>query len=121
MKPEAIEAFKKGHELGAPRDLLGSLGYAYAQSGRQDEAREMVVRLEQGVAEGSVTPLNLAYVYAGLGDADAAMRSLEEAYEQRISDLVWLTRFPETEPRANDGSIWSTFSNCAMPSSTLPT
>ena len=102
MYPEAIEAFKKGHELGAPRHLLGSLGYAYAQSGRQVEARDVVVRLEQGVAEGSVTPLNLAYVYAGLGDADAAMRSLEEAYEQRISDLVWLTRFPETEPLRED-------------------
>ena len=102
MYPEAIEAFKKGHELGSPRNTLGFLGYAYAQSGRQDEARDVVARLEQGVAEGSVTPLDLAYAYAGLGDTDAAMRSLEEAYEQRISDLVWLTLFPATDPLRED-------------------
>ena len=30
------------------------------------------------------------------------MRSLEEAYEQRISDLVFLTLFPETEPLRED-------------------
>ena len=65
MYPEAIEAFKKGVELGSPQDALGFLGYAYAQSGRQDEARDVVARLEQGVAEGSATPLDLAYAYAG--------------------------------------------------------
>jgi len=102
MYPEAIEAFEKGHELGSPRDTLGFLGYAYAQSGRQDEARDVVARLEQGVAEGSVTPLDLAYAYAGLGDTDAAMRSLEEAYEQRISDLIFLNFFPETDPLRED-------------------
>ena len=102
MYPEAIEAFEKGVELGSPRNALGFLGYAYAQSGRQAEARDVLARLEQALAEGSSTPLDLAYVYAGLGDADAAMRSLEEAYEQRISDLIWLTVFEETRPLRED-------------------
>jgi len=42
--------------------------------------------MEQG--GGYVSPLELAYVHAGLGDVDSAFRLLEHAVEDRSADLV---------------------------------
>ena len=63
-------------------DLLGTLGYAYAASGDDAAAREVLEelrRLEQRVA---VTAYERALVATGLGEWDEAMAELSAAAER---------------------------------------
>ena len=83
----AVEAFES-----ADRKSAGSLGpdrllgCAYASVGRREDALPTLQRMEHG--GGYVSPLEPAYVHAGLGDVDSAFRLLEHAVEDRSADLV---------------------------------
>jgi TolB-like protein/Tfp pilus assembly protein PilF len=85
MYEEAIAQF---HVAGD--DGLGSLGLAYAASGNKEEALAILERLQTLASQRYVSPLQLAYVYTGLGDKDSAFEWLERAYDERVSDLVFL-------------------------------
>jgi hypothetical protein len=62
--------------------------------GRRDLALATLHQLQQLGREGWVSPLNLALVHVGLEDRDAAIRCLEECYERRIRQLVWINVDP---------------------------
>jgi serine/threonine protein kinase/tetratricopeptide (TPR) repeat protein len=62
---------------------LAQLGEAYGLSGRTEQAREVLRRLEDMSRERYVSPYHMAYVYTGLGEHDAAIGCLERAYEER--------------------------------------
>src|SRR6185503_1344450 len=63
--------------------FLGQLGQAYAMAGRPDQAREVLGRLQELARERYVSPYHFAYVYAGLGEQEAAIDWLERAYQER--------------------------------------
>ena len=65
--------------------LSSALGYGYGRIGEAGKAREILEGLKSGLgsSEGYVAELNLARVYAGLGDADRAFQQLEIAYSKR--------------------------------------
>ena len=54
------------------------LGYAYAMSGKRDQALAILNKLK--TTSGYVSPAELAILYIGLGDKDRAFQSLERAY-----------------------------------------
>ena len=56
---------------------LGVLGYAYAVSGRRDDALRVLRQLEQEDARHPVAALNIARLYVGLGDTSSALSWLE--------------------------------------------
>ena len=58
---------------------LAQLGQALALTGRPDDAREILRRLE----ERDASPYHLAFVHTGLGDHERAIDMLERAYEMR--------------------------------------
>ena len=66
---------------------LGQLGKAYAMAGGTGKAREILGEMEQRAREGYVSPYHLAYVYAGLGDADRAMDLIERAMAERAGPV----------------------------------
>ena len=66
---------------------LAQLGQAYAQTGRSDDARAILSRLEREARDHYVSPYHLAYVHTGLGDHDRAMDCLEQAFERRAGAL----------------------------------
>jgi len=83
---DAVAAWEEGARLAGGSALLsGALGYGYGLVGDSDKAREVLEGLKsgRGSAEGYVAELNLARVYAGLGEADRAFEQLEIAYEKR--------------------------------------
>jgi TolB-like protein/DNA-binding winged helix-turn-helix (wHTH) protein/Tfp pilus assembly protein PilF len=61
-----------------PSYWLGSLGYAYAKEGRESDARDLLASLEvvQGPPHGGQQYAK-SVIYAGLGDARRALRSLK--------------------------------------------
>jgi serine/threonine protein kinase/Tfp pilus assembly protein PilF len=69
----------------APGDLLwvSQLGQAYALTGNQDKAREVLRELTRLAAERYVSPYHFAYLHTGLGEHNRAMDYLEQAYAAR--------------------------------------
>jgi tetratricopeptide (TPR) repeat protein len=73
----------------------GSLGHAYAISGKTDQARKVLQELEGRGAQQYVPAYAIALVYAGLGENDQAITWLQKAYEDRSTSMVFLKLDPE--------------------------
>src|SRR4029077_19036992 len=84
MHERAIAAAQRAVELsrGAPT-FVGFLGVEYAAAGHRDEARNILVQLQELSTQRYVTPYTVAQIYAALGETDEALRWLEIAYHER--------------------------------------
>jgi serine/threonine-protein kinase len=88
--PRSVAALKKGFEMSKARMFLASLGYAQALAGERDKATSAIRELQ--AEKRYISAVNMATVYAGLGDADATFEWLQKAYEARdgrVQQLVW--------------------------------
>jgi len=80
---EAIEEFQKAISLSEGIDGLGSLGHAYAISGKLGDAESTLRKLDELTRHKYVTPFQKALIYAGLGKKEEALNFLEKAYSER--------------------------------------
>lgn len=80
----------------------GSLGHAYAISGKPDQARQVLKDLEARTGEAYVPSYAIALVYAGLGDNDHAFTWLEKAYDDRSTSMAFLRSDPELSSLHSD-------------------
>jgi len=78
--PEALAELQK---TVSANTVSWRLGYAYAACGRTGEARRELAMLERRAAERFVPALDLASVYAALGERARAFASLETAFDRR--------------------------------------
>jgi tetratricopeptide (TPR) repeat protein len=78
--------------------LVGLLGYAYALSGRTEEARAQAEWLGALQASRFVPPEYRAVIHIGLGDHDRALDLLEEALARRSSAMIYLGADPMVDP-----------------------
>jgi len=62
---------------------LAQLGEAYGLTGKTDQARDVLRRLEERARKTYVSPYHVAYVYTGLGEHETAIGCLERAYEEQ--------------------------------------
>jgi eukaryotic-like serine/threonine-protein kinase len=62
---------------------LSGLGYAYAVTGRRDEAQKVLDHLNQLSKQKYVPALDMVRIYAGLGEKDKAFEWLKKGYEER--------------------------------------
>ena len=92
---EALQHFQSaaGIMAGIPA-AQAELGYCHARMGRRDLAHLIVQELQRRAQHEWVSPLSAALVYTGLGERDAAMRRLEEAFAKRNRQLVWVNVDP---------------------------
>lgn len=97
-----IQNFLKAVEVSPDKQLLGWLGHAYATSGKENEAREVLVRLHHLAQQQCVSPLSFALIHAGLNENDLAFEWLEHAYEERTSDLIRFKLYPWPDPIRQD-------------------
>jgi hypothetical protein len=83
---------------------MGSLGWAYAVSGRKAEALKVLATLKARAKSERVDPVAFAFVYAGLGAKDDAFEWLNRAYEDRqgfilaylkADPVIWSTLRPD--------------------------
>jgi tetratricopeptide (TPR) repeat protein len=75
--------------------VLGHLGNAYARAGRAREARACLRELKELLDEQDIGEYEVALIYAGLGEGDAAFEWLDKAYRERAYDMIML----KVEPR----------------------
>ncbi len=78
-----------------------NLGIVYAITGRAEEARKIAAEIESQSQLRKVA-LSLPHLYAALGDRDQALKWLEEAYQARVSNLLFNYRAPELESLHGD-------------------
>ena len=85
---EGIAALKRAVEMTpGTMALVGQLGSAYAQAGEHEKARAILSDLLALSGKEYVAEVHIAYVYAGLGEHDAAMDCLEQALEHRSASI----------------------------------
>jgi len=101
--PEAIETFKHGLTLEGNTELWAGLGHAYAVSGDRGEAYKVLDKLKEISTQRYVAPYNVAVIYAGLGEKDAAFDWLNRAYNDRSYLLpVYLNTDPRLDSLRSD-------------------
>ena len=104
MYKEGIAEFEKALAISPdnPR-ALSRLGYAYAVAGRRAEAQKVLDQLNELSKQKYVPQVQVALVYAGLGDKDHAFESLQKAYEDRsIGTVLALKVDPACDPLRSD-------------------
>jgi TolB-like protein len=101
---EAIREFQDALELSgtADTDIQLDLGFAYAISGRRNEARRILVKLEHMHKQGLAPSASVAILFGALGDSGEAFAWLEKAYEERDPQLAYLKSGRRFEPLRED-------------------
>src|SRR5207253_5438381 len=89
MYVDAIREYKAALQLGgSPGEMRGRLGYVYAITGEPGNAEQMIRELKQLWPGYVRAALDLAVIYSGLGQKDAALNWLEKASEKEVGDLI---------------------------------
>lgn len=101
---EAIREFQRALELSGPADtdIQLDLGFALAVSGRKEEARRILEKLEQMHQQGVVPAASVAVLYGALGESSEAFAWLEKACAERDPQLVYLNAGRRFEPLRKD-------------------
>ena len=79
----AIVEYKKALELNDEPAGLAFIGHAEANSGRQNEARAILVQLTEAAKRRYVQPYAFAVMHLALGEKDQALTWLERAAQER--------------------------------------
>lgn len=83
---------------GGSSEMLAALGHALARSGRTDDARELLTRLQERRKSHYVSSVLTARILLGLERTDEALADLENALRERATELVWLGVDPVYDP-----------------------
>jgi len=102
MEKEAIAALLKATSASKSLNLQASLGHAYAQFGKREQARQILEMLKERSRQGYVPSYYFVLVYAALGEKDLAFESLERAYQERSTVLAYLRLDPRLASLRSD-------------------
>jgi serine/threonine-protein kinase len=96
---EALTCFQHARQvMGEIPAGLAEIGYCHARMGHRDLALTTLHQLQQLRHDGWVSPLNSALLHVGLEDHAAAISCLQECYEKRIRQVVWINVDPRFDP-----------------------
>jgi serine/threonine-protein kinase len=97
---EAIQTFQKASRLPGqtPGFCFYGLCIAYSLSGRKDDALRELQRMKEREKEGYFSPGHFVWAYAGLGDLERTMDSLQASYKERNTSVLYI----EIEPVLDD-------------------
>lgn len=105
MFREAISEFSKVKRLAGARASFWSaeLGHAYGLAGMKKRTHNILSRLlELTSPVGLASPFDIAWVYLGLGEKDAAFKWMDKAFAERCSPLVYQNVEPAFDPLRPD-------------------
>jgi serine/threonine protein kinase len=89
---EAINELQKVRQIVGPNNPYGAgeLGYVYAKAGKRNEAIKILNQLLEFSKKGYTLSVQIAYVYAGLGDKDKAFEWLKKGCDEQNPLLGYL-------------------------------
>jgi TolB-like protein/Flp pilus assembly protein TadD len=105
MFPEAISQFGKVSRIAGTRASFWSagLGHAYGLAGMSKQARNILKQLLEVTSPLSpISPFDIAWVYLGLGEKDAALTWMDTAFAERCTPLVYQDIEPALDPLRSD-------------------
>ena len=98
MYQEAIAEYQiKVMVPSGDKQPAASVGHAYAASGFRSTLREQLNELKELSTQRYVSSLDIAAIYARLGEENQAFEWLDKAYEERCSLLPWLKLDPRLD------------------------
>lgn len=99
----AIESHQRAVELSDNASLyLAGLGYAHGLAGQIDKAREILEELLMRRQEGRAESYHVAIVQIGLDDQSEAIDSLEQAYDERSSHMLYIKQGAQFDTLRNN-------------------
>jgi len=111
---EAIVEFQRAIQLSGHSGAFDSyVGYAYAISGKNEEAIKIVNDLEARRDQNPSADADIAFIYVGLGDRDQAMISLNKAYGARFKASILLR--PGFDPLRSDARFQELLRRIGLP------
>lgn len=102
MTEQAIPWCQTAVTLGGGPLVLAALGSLYGIVGKRDKAQQVLHELQELDALRYVRRIDVALVYAGLGDHDRAIEWLEQAWEEREGNLIFLKHVVALIPGLSD-------------------
>lgn len=103
MHDAAIAELKQAVELSNVNPvMLAALGHAYAVSGREKEARQVLDRLSDLSQKRYVSAYHVALIHCGLGEFERAFEWLEKTFVDHDAWLIWLRVEPQLDPLRSD-------------------
>lgn len=97
--PEAIAEARKSIEIngGRRRRLLAELAKCLAAAGQTEEARSVLREVQKGDWPEPEPSYEIAVLYATLGDKDSAFSYLDQAFDRRLTRIIWAKSDPELD------------------------
>jgi TolB-like protein/Tfp pilus assembly protein PilF len=89
---QAIAEYRKASELDDDPFALAMLGQAYARSGQSDDAKTILVRLNEEAKSRYVAAYGIGVVFLGMGDKNHAIDELERAYHENDGNDIYNIR-----------------------------
>jgi TolB-like protein/Flp pilus assembly protein TadD len=112
---EAIAEFQKAIEISGHSAVFDSnLAYAYALAGRKDDAMQIARDMEAQHERNPFAEANIALIYVGLDDPDAAFGWLAKAYDSRFNPSILLR--PAFDPIRSDARFKNLLQRIGLPS-----
>ena len=90
MFNEALPYWEKSYRLGGDAASADALHRAFLKGGQRAVLRWQLSHLEKESATHYVSPVDVAAVYAQLGDREHTLGLLEEGYRQHSPLLLWI-------------------------------
>lgn len=95
----AIAEYEKARALDDDPEVLGLLGRAYAETGKREQALEILRKLQETGQNQYIRSYVYSLIYIGLGDKATAIEYLEKAREGfETPDTTWLKVDPLFDP-----------------------
>jgi tetratricopeptide (TPR) repeat protein len=100
---EAIEAIERSLTDRRPASYLVELARAHTAAGHSAEASAIIDELGRLQQKGYTYSLdNHAYIAAAAGRLDEAFQILDQAVQQRLTNVLWLAVDPRVDPLRQD-------------------
>jgi serine/threonine-protein kinase len=100
--PAAVATIERIPREAMDPQALSVLGYVYARSGDRGKAQEILDEFARRADREYVPALNFAHIYAGLGDIEQALTSLEKACQERVSWVPFIRVDPKFDVLRTD-------------------
>jgi len=99
---EALAECQKARALNDDPYVLAYLTYAYASSGKRDEAIKALAQMHESAKHRYVSAYSFATAYAGLGDKDQAFQWLERSNADRAYEILYVKVDPLLDTLRSD-------------------